>query len=193
MATLSKERRDWIQKIYGNEAAIIIREIESLPTQDQANKMVTRLKDQVNESHRLSGAASNQHPGLSYFGTAFKSNGSKPTVTLAEIQKKAKALSAAIKSTAQATKDAAESAEAAALLELMDLADDLELSQEGVLELVRQYSMVEVTSILRTLSGQKSTGKGFKSAFFGVETDRADIADINLSLQQSRKSNRFWR
>lgn len=191
MAILSANSRAWLKAIFGAERLKYIESEAANLSQKEAEQLVEALKDMVNEEHRKSGAAANTHPGLSYWGTAYKSQ--RPTPTLADLQAKQKTLSARIRQTVSAAKDATESAEANATLELMELADDLELSQDGVIELVRQYSMAEVTSILRTLSGQKSAGKAFKSAFFGIETDRADIADVNTSLQQARKSNRFWR
>lgn len=194
MAKLSKDRREWMQKVYGFEpAARLIREIENLPTQAEADAMVARLKNQVNETHAKSGASSQEHPGMAYFGTAFKGMGSnRPAPTLADLQRKAKALSSAIKSTAQATKDVQDAVEAESVRELLDLAYQLDLNENAVLELVKQYSLIEVMTILRTLSTVKSTGKGFKSVFFGVTTDSPDISDVQMMLKQTSGFDPFF-
>lgn len=186
MATLSKERRDWIQTIFEDDAPELIREIENLPTQDEANKMVTRLKDKLNADFKGSGLSTTDHPGRFYFGTAFK--GQRPTPTLADLQQKAKALSARIRQ----QKDVQEAAEADALIDLMTLADNLDLNQAAVIELVRQYSLIEVMTILRTLSTVKSTGRGFKSVFFGVTTDSPDISDVSMALKQTSGRDPFF-
>lgn len=190
MAKLSKERREWMQKVYGFEpAARLIREIENLPTQAEADAMVARLKNQVNETHAKSGASSQEHPGMAYFGTAFKGMGSKPTPTLATLQAKAKALSSAIK-------DVAETAAAQAVRDLLDLSEKLDLNEEAVLRLVTQYGMSEVMSILTTLNQQKAAKGYLMSPFYGRVT-KIDVADLNEYVSQaahkSRKTDSFWK
>lgn len=165
MATLSKERREWLYTTFPESAAAMIREIESLPTQEQANKMVTRLKDKITADWSRSGLPTSEHPGVHYFGTAFKS-------------------------VRGAQKDAAETAEAQAVLDLMELADRLELPQGGVMKLVTEYGLTVVTSILQTLSNTKATKGYFVDSFFGTKTTRIDARDVEQLIRQKHASDR---
>lgn len=187
MATLSKERRDWLYTVYPGRAAEMIREIESLPTEAEANKMVSRLKEAINAEY--SRRSPSEHPGVGYFGEAFKSVRREPTI--ADLQQMQKSLNKRIKALGQAQKDAAETAEAQAVLDLLELADRLELNQDAVMKLVTEYGLSEVTGILRTLTQTKATKGFFVDAFFGTKTTRIDVSDIETLIRTKQaKSDR---
>ena len=186
MATLSKERRDWLYTVYPGRAAEMIREIESLPTQELANKAVTRLKEAINAEY--SRQSPSEHPGVHYFGTAFKSVRREPTI--ADVQQMQKQLNARIKAVSRSQKDAAETAEAQAVLDLMELADSLELNQDAVMKLVTQYGVAEVTGILRTLTNQKSIRGYFVDSFFGTKTAAVEARDVEQLIRQKHASDR---
>lgn len=107
MTTLSQDRREWLYKVFPDTAAAMIREIEGLPTQEQANKAVTRLKDTLNTQFAQSGLPPSQHPGMAYFGTGFKGmKAQRPAPPLADLIQMQKQLNTRIKALRKAQKDA---------------------------------------------------------------------------------------
>lgn len=191
MTTLSKERREWLYKMFPRDAAAMIREIENLPTEAEANKMVTRLKDAINAEFSRRGRSPSEHPGIGYFGQAFKSTGSQrperssqSASTFADIQQMQKNLSTRIKAYSRAQKDAQQAAETETVLAMLALADRLELNQDAVMKLVAQYGLDEVMSILRTLTNQKEAKGAYYSPFYGCQMKTVDIADVRLFAHQ---------
>lgn len=124
------------------------------------------------------------------FGVVYKAQRRHPT--LADLQQQQKALNARLKALNRANKDATDAAEAEAVLEMLALADRLQLDQDAVMKLVTQYGLTEVTDILRTLTQQKAMKGYYVSPFYGRVTkiDAADLKAYMTQTAQKSKSDR---
>lgn len=121
-------------------------------------------------------------------GVVYKSQ--RPQPTLADLQQQQKALNKRIKALSQSQKDAQQAAEAEAVQRVMLLASNLNLSENAVTELIRQYSIGEVTAILTTLSNTKAAKGYFVDPFFGTRITRLTAQDVATYIAQKSKSDR---
>lgn len=117
-------------------------------------------------------------------GIAYKSHTSAPS--LDDLRTRLKMQSQRI---AHMVKDATEAAEAQAINALMELADRLQLSQNAVTDLVKRYSIVEVMSILETLSTQKAMKGYMIDPFFETRVTRIEARDVERMIQQKQADN----
>ena len=183
MVKLNEAQKEYLRTMLADKAAATITELEASPN---TQALMKRLVDTVNTAMSGKSLAGND-PRLQNFETVYKSQ--RPQPTLADLQQQQKALNARLKALSRVTKGAAEAAETEAIQRVMLLASNLNLSENAVTELIRQYSIGEVTSILQTLSNTKATKGYLIDPFFGTRTTRLTAQDVATYIGQKSKSD----
>lgn len=170
MGKLNEAQKEYLRLTLADKAAATIADLEASPN---TQALMKRLVDTVNTAMSGKSLAGND-PRFHNFETVYKSL--RPQPALADLQ--------------QMQKDAQQAAEAEAIQRVMLLASNLNLPENAVTELIRQYSIDQVTSILTTLSTTKSQRGYMVDPFFGTRTTRLTAQDVATYIAQKSKSDR---